>query len=83
MRNISKSSKAVWKTNCLASVIRQLASILNQADQIFQELGSQCQQITERTVRVQARVATLRVDVDNFNPRKHSNVARKAKWRQS
>ena len=50
--------------------IRQLSCILRQADQIFQDLGSQCSQITQRTVGMQGRVAKLRLTVENYNPRK-------------
>ena len=51
--------------------IRQLSCILRQADQIFQDLGSQCSQISQRTLEVQSRVASLSVSVENYNPRKH------------
>ena len=57
-------------TSCCIQAMRQLASLLRQADTIFQELGTEVTSLTERTVRVQGRVASLQLTVESYNPRK-------------
>ena len=54
----------------LFQAIKQLASILRQADDLFTDLGSQCSQINQRTARIKTRLEKLGPKVDSYNPRK-------------
>ena len=59
-----------FKVIFFLQAIRQLASILRQAEDLFQDLGSECVKIHERTERINKRIGTLGVTVAAFNPRK-------------
>ena len=50
--------------------IRQLASLLRQADQLFTALGEEVVTIQTRTEGLGARVTTLATIADNYDPRK-------------
>ena len=47
-----------------------MASLLQQADAMFDDLGSQCVEIQERTGRIKTRLETLGPRVESYNPRK-------------
>ena len=59
--------------------IRQLASLLRQADQLFTALGEEVVTIQTRTEGLGARVATLATAAHNYDPRKQPI----RKWRKS
>ena len=50
--------------------VRQLASILRQAEDLFQDLGTECVKIHARTERINKRIGSLGVTVAAYNPRK-------------
>ena len=50
--------------------IRQLASLLRQADQLFTALGEEVVTIQTRTEGLGARVTSLATIADNYDPRK-------------
>jgi len=54
----------------LAQAMRQLACLLRQADDLFLDLGTQCNNINQTTLRINKRVAKLKEKVDNYNPKK-------------
>jgi len=54
----------------LAQAMRQLACLLRQADDLFLDLGTQCNNINQTTVRINKRVERLREKVENYNPKK-------------
>eukprot|EP00090_Calanus_glacialis_P047494 TRINITY_DN989_c0_g1_i1.p1 TRINITY_DN989_c0_g1~~TRINITY_DN989_c0_g1_i1.p1 ORF type:complete len:1577 (+),score=288.14 TRINITY_DN989_c0_g1_i1:339-5069(+) len=54
----------------LAQAMRQLACLLRQADDLFLDLGTQCNNINLTTVRINKRVTKLKEKVDNYNPKK-------------
>ena len=55
---------------CAVQAIRQLASLLRQADQLFTALGEEVVTIQTRTEGLGARVTTLATIADNYDPRK-------------
>ena len=54
----------------LAQAMRQLACLLRQADDLFLDLGTQCNNINLTTTRINKRVVKLREKVDDYNPKK-------------
>jgi hypothetical protein len=56
----------------LSQAMRQLACLLRLADDLFQELGDQCNNINLSTSRINTRVLKLKKKVDKYNPKKES-----------
>lgn len=54
----------------LCQAMRQLASLLKQADDLFQDLGGQVANIQSRAGKVQGRVVNLQERVQKHNPKK-------------
>lgn len=53
----------------LSSALRQLASVVVLADEIFQELNKQLQNVTERTKKLRLRINTVDEKVAAFDPK--------------
>lgn len=58
-------------TNCtLSNALRQLASLVLLAEDIFSELTAQLQGITERSKLAQAKIEAINGIVEKFDPKK-------------
>lgn len=58
-------------TNCtLSNALRQLASLVLLAEDIFSELTAQLQDITERSKVAQSKITNINVLVEQYDPKK-------------
>ena len=59
----------VVSNNALVGVLLQLGSLVQHADELFQELTQDCQEVIYRTQRLRNRVVNVTENVENLNPR--------------
>ncbi|XP_047984419.1 wiskott-Aldrich syndrome protein family member 1-like [Leguminivora glycinivorella] len=65
-------------TNCtLSNALRQLASLVLLAEDIFSELTAQLQGITERSKVAQAKIEVINGVVEKYDPKKSEYVSTK------
>ncbi|KPJ06046.1 Wiskott-Aldrich syndrome protein family member 1 [Papilio machaon] len=58
-------------TNCtLSNALRQLASLVLLAEDIFSDLTSQLQEITERSKVARAKIEKINESVEKYDPKK-------------
>lgn len=55
--------------NTLCNALRQLASLVLAADDIFQELGGQLQSINNRSEAIKVKINVLEERVDKYDPK--------------
>lgn len=55
--------------NTLCNALRQLASLVLAADEIFQELGGQLQTINKRSEAIKVKISVLGERVDKYDPK--------------
>lgn len=55
--------------NTLCNALRQLASLVLAADDIFQELGGQLQSINKRSEAIKVKITVLEARVDKYDPK--------------
>lgn len=55
--------------NTLCNALRQLASLVLAADDIFQELGGQLQNINTRSEAIKVKINVLEERVDKYDPK--------------
>lgn len=55
--------------NTLCNALRQLASLVLAADDIFQELGGQLQSISKRSEAIKLKINVLEERVDKYDPK--------------
>lgn len=53
----------------LCNALRQLASLISHADEIFIELNKELRGITDRTDNIKLRITTLQHNVEDFDPK--------------
>lgn len=53
----------------LVNCLRQLSSIAQVAERIFDEIGSECRVVVERAQRLKEKVGVVQVVVENLNAR--------------
>ncbi|KAL3277058.1 hypothetical protein HHI36_012419 [Cryptolaemus montrouzieri] len=58
--------------NTLSNALRQLASLLLVAEDIFTDLGNQLREINKRSETLKFRISTVDKKVTNFDPKKVS-----------
>lgn len=56
--------------NTLSNALRQLASLVLAADDIFTEFTRQLKKVAERSARLKGRIEVLETEVTGFDPKK-------------